>query len=65
MKRLRESLKPGARVGIIDRNGTADDHGVNQDIVLRETREAGYSLVGKYDFVKGDNEDYFLVFETK
>lgn len=63
LKALRQSLRPGARIGIIDRNGTADSHGVNEDIVLREARQAGYTLVGKYDFVKADDEDYFLVFE--
>ena len=64
LKNLRQSLRPGARIGIIDRNGTADNHGVNEDIVLREAGQAGYKLIGKYDFVKGDDEDYFLVFEA-
>lgn len=65
LKNLRQSLRPGARIGIIDRNGKAEDHGVNEDIVLREVQQAGYTLVGKYDFVKGDNEDYFLVFQAE
>lgn len=64
LKNLRQSLRSGARIGIIDRNGTAENHGVNEDIVLREARQAGFSLVGKYDFVKGDDEDYFLVFKA-
>lgn len=64
LKNLRKSLRPGARVGIIDRNGHPEDHGVNEDIVIREAGEAGYTLVGKYDFVKADKEDYFLVFTT-
>jgi SAM-dependent methyltransferase len=64
LKALRQSLRPGARIGIIDRNGTADNHGVNEDIVLREAQQAGYTLIGKYDFVKGDGEDYFLVFKA-
>ena len=34
------------------------------DVVIREAKEAGYRLVGRYDFVKPDNEDYFLVFTT-
>ena len=63
LKNLRQSLRPGARIGIIDRNGTPDSHGVNEDIVLREAQQAGYTMVGKYDFVKGDGEDYFLVFK--
>lgn len=65
LKNLRKSLRPGARVGIIDRNGTAEDHGVNQEIVVREAGEAGYKLTSKYDFVKADKEDYFLVFELR
>lgn len=64
LKALRQSLRPGARIGIIDRNGTPDSHGVNEDIVLREAQQAGFTLVGKYDFVKGDDEDYFLVFKA-
>jgi hypothetical protein len=27
--------------------------------------EAGFTPIGKYDFVKGDNEDYFLVFNAR
>ncbi|HET9183884.1 MAG TPA: methyltransferase domain-containing protein [Candidatus Angelobacter sp.] len=63
LKNLRKSLRPGALVGIIDRNGMADNHGVNEDIVRREAQEAGYILIGRYDFVKGDGEDYFLMFK--
>ena len=60
---LRLALKPGARLGIIDRNGTADNHGVNRDIVVEEAGQAGYRLLETYDFVKPDGMDYFLVFE--
>ena len=62
LRNLRKSLRPGARVGIIDRNGTAENHGVNQDIVVREAGQAGYKLISTYEFVKADKEDYFLVF---
>jgi predicted methyltransferase len=65
LRNLLKSLRPGARVGIIDRNGTAENHGVNQDIVVREAGRAGYKLTNKYDFVKADKEDYFLVFELR
>jgi SAM-dependent methyltransferase len=65
LQNLRSSLKPGARVGIIDRNGNGEDHGVGQDVVIREAAEAGYSLAEQYDFVKGDQMDYFLVFTVK
>jgi SAM-dependent methyltransferase len=62
MKRLRASLKPSAKIGIIDRNGNGTDHGLMPDIVEREMREAGYHRVGKYDFTKDDGQDYFLIF---
>jgi SAM-dependent methyltransferase len=63
MKNLRKALRPGARVGIIDRNGKGDDHGIDAAVVIEEARRAGYKLAGQYDFVKGDEGvDYFLVF---
>jgi ubiquinone/menaquinone biosynthesis C-methylase UbiE len=65
LRNLRGSLKPGARVGVIDRNGNGGDHGVGQDVVVREAAEAGYRLAEQYDFVKGDRMDYFLVFTVK
>ena len=65
MKKLKPSLRPGAKVGIIDKNGNGADHGVNQDVVVKEMGEAGYSLVGTYDFTKADGEDYFLIFTAK
>lgn len=61
LRNLRASLRPGAKVGIIDRNGNGENHGVGRDVVLRETAQAGYHLINQYDFVKGDNMDYFLV----
>jgi ubiquinone/menaquinone biosynthesis C-methylase UbiE len=64
LKHLRESLAPNAQVGIIDRNRSAENHGVAEKIVIAEAQEAGYKLVNRYDFVK-DGMDYFLVFETK
>jgi ubiquinone/menaquinone biosynthesis C-methylase UbiE len=64
LQNLRQSLNPGARVGIIDRNGNGENHGVAKDIVVKEASEAGYNLAGQYDFVK-DGMDYFLVFTAK
>jgi hypothetical protein len=49
-------------VGIIDRNGNGTDHGLQREIVEKEMGEAGYTLVGKYDFTKADGQDYFLIF---
>jgi ubiquinone/menaquinone biosynthesis C-methylase UbiE len=62
LRNLRGALRPGAKVGIIDRNGNGEDHGVGREVVIREAKEAGYKLVEHYDFVKGDKMDYFLVF---
>lgn len=44
LKRLRQSMRSGARLGIIDRNGTGDDHGLNRDTVVSEARRAGFEL---------------------
>lgn len=57
------ALKPGAKLGIIDRTGNGANHGLNEAIVVREVTDAGFRQVGRYDFVKADREDYFLVFE--
>ncbi|HEV2762088.1 MAG TPA: class I SAM-dependent methyltransferase [Pyrinomonadaceae bacterium] len=65
LTRLRSALRPGARVGVIDRNGKGDDHGIARDTVVREAERAGFTLVEEHDFVKGDNMDYFLVFQVR
>ena len=65
LSNLRRSLKPGAKIGIIDRNGDAQNHGISKDIVIREANAAGYELKDSYDFVKGDGMDYFLIFSEK
>ena len=65
LRNLRASLRPGAKVGIIDRNGNGENHGVARDVVIKEASEAGYVLQSQYDFVKGDGMDYFLVFAAQ
>jgi hypothetical protein len=57
-------MRAGALLGIIDRNGKGDDHGLDQEVVIKEAGRAGFALVNQYDFVKPDNLDYFLVFRT-
>jgi hypothetical protein len=64
MENLRRSLRNGAKIGVIDRNGKGDDHGVSRDVVIKEAAQAGYQLQEQYDFVKGDGQDYFLVFRA-
>ena len=66
LRNLRTSLRPNARVGIIDRNGNGEDHGVQKKVVLREAEQAGYRLLEEHDdLVRADNMDYFLVLEAK
>ncbi len=60
---LRAALRPGARFGIIDRNGNGADHGLKESIVRAEVERAGFRQVARYDFTKADGQDYFLIFE--
>lgn len=62
LRNLRPALRPGAKIGVIDRNGNGENHGVGKDVVIREAKQAGYRLLNQYDFVKPDNMDYFLIF---
>lgn len=65
LSNLRSSLRPGARVGIIDRSGNGEDHGVKSEVVIREAAEAGFKLLSQSDFVKGDGMDYLLIFAAQ
>jgi SAM-dependent methyltransferase len=65
LRNLRVALRAGAKVGIIDRDGNGENHGVSRDVVLREAAQAGYRLLEQYDFVKGDKMDYFLAMVPK
>jgi SAM-dependent methyltransferase len=64
LRRARRAMRAGARLGIIDRNGKGDDHGLDADAVIKEAGRAGFELVEQYDFVKPDGMDYFLVFRA-
>jgi ubiquinone/menaquinone biosynthesis C-methylase UbiE len=65
LRRLRPALRSGARLGVIDRSGKGDDHGVNAEVVIKEAAQAGFRLVAHHDFVKGDSVDYFLIFQAQ
>ena len=65
MSTVKAGLRPGARVGIIDRNGNGVDHGLDRAIVEKEMTAAGYRLTGEYDFTKADGQDYFLIFKVR
>lgn len=65
LQNLRASLRKDALVGVIDRNGNGDDHGIDKEKVIEEVKWAGFKLVEEYDFVKADGMDYFLVFRVQ
>jgi len=65
MEKLKLTLRPGGKVGIIDRKGDGTDHGIMADVVEKEMVQAGYKRVGKYDFTKDDGQDFFLIFAVK
>jgi len=65
MRKIRDALKKGGRVGIIDRDGEGDDHGVAGKTVIEEMERAGFKLREQHDFVKPDKMDYFMIFESK
>ncbi len=62
LRRLKKSLKKDGLIGIIDKNGTGDDHGIDKAQVVEEAKRAGFTLKEEYDFTKPDGMDYFLVF---
>lgn len=61
MRHVATALRPDGRVGIIDRNGSGDDHGIDAEVVIEEMKRAGFELAEQHDFVE-DRMDYFLVF---
>ena len=63
IRHVHDALKPKGLVGIIDRNGKGDDHGLDAALVIEEMRRAGFALKSQHDFVKADGDDYFLIFE--
>ena len=66
LRNLAAALRTGARVGIIDRNGNGENHGVQKSVVIQEVESAGYRLLGEHDdLVKDDRMDYFLIFVAK
>jgi SAM-dependent methyltransferase len=65
LRNLKPALRPGARVGVIDKNGNGADHGLNSSVLIKEMAESGYRLSSSYDFTKADGQDYFLIFVLK
>ena len=65
MRRIREALRPGGLVGIVDKAGIGTDHGLDAQVVIKEAAQAGFALVEQHDFVKSEGIDYFLVFRAE
>ena len=63
LRNLRAEMKPGGLFGVIDHPGNGADHGINADVVIAEVQRAGFHFVRQYDFTRGDQSDYFLLFE--
>ena len=61
-KNLRKSLRSGAKIGIIDKDGNGADPGIGKEVIVHEAAQAGYTLLESNDFVKSDGVDYFLTF---
>ncbi len=64
LRNVRAALKKDGLVGIIDKNGKGDDHGIQRDKVIEELKRAGFELKEQFDFTKADGMDYFLVFRA-
>jgi ubiquinone/menaquinone biosynthesis C-methylase UbiE len=62
---LHAALKTGGRFGIIDRNGSGADHGLDEKVLRKEVERNGFKQVARYDFTKADGQDYFLIFEKR
>ena len=59
---MRKAMRKDALLGIIDKDGEGDDHGLDAGKVIEEAERAGLALVSQHDFVKPDRVDYFLIF---
>jgi predicted methyltransferase len=65
LKHIREAMRVGALLGVIDRDGKGSDHGIDRNVVIKEAERAGFVLVSHHDFVKQDEVDYFLIFQSR
>ena len=63
LEALHGALKTGGRFGVVDHPGNGADHGIDAEVVRREVERAGFRYVGLYDFPKGDQNDYMIVFQ--
>jgi SAM-dependent methyltransferase len=60
---LKESLKPGGRIAIIDWKPEAHNgHGTSEEEIMRVMSAAGYRLSESYDFLKTHSFNIFKAF---
>lgn len=63
LKQLRRAMRPNARLGIVDRNGNGDDHGLDEGVVRKEVTGMGFTFRERHDWPSPEERvDYFLVF---
>ncbi len=65
LQNIKRAIKKDALLGIIDKNGKGDDHGIEKEKVVEEAKRAGFVLKEEFDFTKADGMDYFLVFHIE
>ena len=64
LRKVRAAMRPGAKLAIIDKNGSGGDHGLDAEVVIKEAASAGFRLLAQHDFVRSEGVDYFLIFEA-
>ena len=64
LRNLKKSLKKGALIGVIERDGDADSHGTKLELLKKEAKRAGFEFVESYDFVNKSRMDYFAIFRS-
>jgi SAM-dependent methyltransferase len=63
LRAIRRALRPSGRLGVIDREGRGDDHGIDEAVVIREAIRVGFALAERHDWSSPEERvDYFLIF---
>jgi SAM-dependent methyltransferase len=63
LRELRRAMRAGGRLGVLDRNGHGDDHGLDEAVVTKEITSMGFTLRERHDWPSPEERiDYFLVF---
>jgi SAM-dependent methyltransferase len=63
LKQLRRAMRPNARLGVADRNGAGDDHGLDEAVVRKEITSTGFTFRERHDWPSAEERvDYFLIF---